>query len=823
MTASFDQDAPLEGEDGWSAEGDARRPLQPANPSDLERHPPVGAACRATRNRLRDYVDGDLPPALVRSIDEHVHGCRSCSLALARAEHEVLLFRDALEPDGRRAQIERPRLVRSIVARAAAELAIDEDRRVRRRARRTLRPAGVAAFAVVGLAVIFGVIEAVRSLSGPERVDSGITVAFAESASLRSPSGGTEPLDVGELLTIGEAGVTFETGPRGSLGWRSRHNQGRLDEFELAGDGEVRIATDRSTRLIRGELEVQSSGPLEIGLGPDAVGGGAFGVVRAPASTDNTVLSLASEPVVSVGDRSGHVGLPRLRIEVLRASVPIRFQAGEESVEVAEGQVASVSPGRDLRVEPGLNAAAVLASIDASRNRVPEGPRGDAGPQLRILDARGEPLPDATVHVRSMGRATMATTDAAGAITLPKRDRLLIDVLPPDGSAASSFVPRFVRGVDTIWSMPLERTWNGRVAGVDGRALGRAALIPMLVDELFGRIHPLQELAVQSDAEGRFDLRRLPVKLLPYQRLVVQVSPRTGPAFVVEAPSDVSRSGIAQPTTRMLALGGLSTAGFVELIEELPGLSLRSAVIWHRRRPDRFGRVDLETWGRGRVWLVQNGRLVGFVSNPEDPSMLVPGSVSAGSDELLRQLGGVTRPYRSGSSIAIAEGRRHAQLHRTDAADRRQVVVAVDSARVSLEETTIYLELADGRIEVVGRAPGFESFVAEPSERPYRLIGVGAGGSVGVKEIAGNAYADYSLEVPEPGRVVWPEERRVPSSIELVGIRGMTERLSFVVSPRPDSSRFGSVPPGRYEIRVEGERLGEVVIEAGADARPAFD
>ena len=45
---------------------------------------------------LRDYADQDLPPGERSAVDEHLHRCRDCSLALSRAELEVLRLRTAL-------------------------------------------------------------------------------------------------------------------------------------------------------------------------------------------------------------------------------------------------------------------------------------------------------------------------------------------------------------------------------------------------------------------------------------------------------------------------------------------------------------------------------------------------------------------------------------------------------------------------------------------------------------------------------------------------------------------------------------------------------
>lgn len=72
--------------------------FQGADAVELERYPPKDGRCAAVRHMLRDYADGDLTTGMRASVDRHLEGCRDCSLALARTEHETLKLRDALQP-----------------------------------------------------------------------------------------------------------------------------------------------------------------------------------------------------------------------------------------------------------------------------------------------------------------------------------------------------------------------------------------------------------------------------------------------------------------------------------------------------------------------------------------------------------------------------------------------------------------------------------------------------------------------------------------------------------------------------------------------------
>ena len=70
--------------------------VQGASEADLRLYPPRTDACARVRELLRDRADGDLTPLDQRHVDEHVHECRACSLALGRAELEVLRITRAL-------------------------------------------------------------------------------------------------------------------------------------------------------------------------------------------------------------------------------------------------------------------------------------------------------------------------------------------------------------------------------------------------------------------------------------------------------------------------------------------------------------------------------------------------------------------------------------------------------------------------------------------------------------------------------------------------------------------------------------------------------
>ncbi|MCB9887424.1 MAG: zf-HC2 domain-containing protein [Planctomycetes bacterium] len=86
-------DRPWPGGEGGALE---RVLHQPPNPRDLELFPPASTRCATIRGLLRDAADGDLQRIEHELVMEHVQGCRSCAVALSRAEHEVWLLRKSL-------------------------------------------------------------------------------------------------------------------------------------------------------------------------------------------------------------------------------------------------------------------------------------------------------------------------------------------------------------------------------------------------------------------------------------------------------------------------------------------------------------------------------------------------------------------------------------------------------------------------------------------------------------------------------------------------------------------------------------------------------
>ncbi len=113
MSAASGGDGLDRGRSGRDGGSDGQ--LQPGDPRDLRRYPPASDACLEIRARLRDFLDGELPSRQAASLERHVHECRSCALALSRAELEVLRLRKSFEEERRQLEELPPGLTASIL------------------------------------------------------------------------------------------------------------------------------------------------------------------------------------------------------------------------------------------------------------------------------------------------------------------------------------------------------------------------------------------------------------------------------------------------------------------------------------------------------------------------------------------------------------------------------------------------------------------------------------------------------------------------------------------------------------------------------------
>jgi hypothetical protein len=387
--------------------------FQPADAVDLERFPPRGEVCRSVRHALRDYCDDELEAGLRQQIDEHVHLCRDCALAMSRMELEVLRLRQAFDVERREAFDLPADLLAGVMRRLGDELLGDEllgdellgegardgdppgatradpqlppqfTRRVMDRVRREwprrrrlggmfeaarslAGPRKARGLAVLAVVLAFTVALAVGSWAGQERAETvRFEVVAAADAILDRGEGRAEPARVGRSLHPGEvlradglqAVELLRIDPRGAdpAGPRSAVRDVRA---VLDPGSACRARPDGGIDLLAGSILIESAGGGALASG--GASSGARGAARESGDGRERAFSLtlpdglevrfgAGTALVSVESVIAHD-----RALAPRASFRTRVEVASGQVEVLRGRAAPVPvpAGRVARFEP---------------------------------------------------------------------------------------------------------------------------------------------------------------------------------------------------------------------------------------------------------------------------------------------------------------------------------------------------------------------------------------------------------------------------------------------------------------------------------------
>lgn len=456
---------------------------QPVSQTDVTRFPPGKPGCAKVRGMLRDYVDADLEAGEVRSVDEHVHLCRDCGLALARAELEVMRIRDAFAQERALAAEVPGTLGARVRARAGeadasqdpsasgpsknftqqvmqrldggwragqdAEEAAGPGRRFGSRAALAL----VAAVVVAGVALLFGLFGNGSQAQPVARVlvaDGVVTTPSAEGSEGARESSGSASGEVGaEREPIAPvalaAGAELHSGAwidvRAGDGadwpglelefvedvpWKPGVEPGRV-----ALDGAGRLRVDQGAlHLERGSFRISLGAALRVGGLADAVA--AFdpdGEYDVAIVTQRRIDSeLSREPLVSV------------RLEVLAGGVTLAragaLGGGLREHRIEAGQVARFGHWLPLEIEAGASAALLRAAFDPRAVALATGASGSGNsgagrtgngalrePTLRgrvVDDLTGLGVGGALVKLDVGDETWMATTQADGTYELPR-------------------------------------------------------------------------------------------------------------------------------------------------------------------------------------------------------------------------------------------------------------------------------------------------------------------------------------------------------------------------------------------------------------------
>lgn len=637
-----------------------REPLhQPPSPESLRQWPPRTPTCAQVRGLLRDCADGDLEPHAQRLVEEHVHRCRECGIALSQAEHEVLRLRRAYavgEPWQELCTEPRPGFARRVVER----LILDETSLT---SRDRLMVAGLS-LARDGA----GVEDAGGQLLGAG--PSGLATQAGAASSMVRPWRWAAVLYAaamcGVLLAVGIAYELFMADARpvaqarlvitaaadtfgddGSrllrgdgLGnaqslWVGKGGAARADwhdasakrqpaaTLELTNRGEVRVENG-STVLVQGSMLVESRRPLAI-----------------PIADGSRIDIGVGEYLISVddlrGDRSSNLlaaapGDLRVSVEVRRGdgAQVVRPTLGATLIDV--GQLGVYRGGSAVDVVPAGSGLGEYLAGGARRREPVETPQPIQALLSGVVTDRagvGVGGADVLVSFGSEGQTRMLATGTASAGSFFVETGVV-------GSAQSCSAPFAIvqalapaHRVDLAFSIPdvqrlIHRDGHARLAepvvldaavpvsgGVfdeDGGALAGVRVVPCVVDEVFACTLVWAAGQVQTGVLGDFAVRRLPGVLPRHQRLALLLFHEDYESALVALPdhgtAQLGGGGlrvVLRPlrTVRLTALPANNSLTVFEDFESLPpGLA---AV----RRPvatDPQGEAVLRV-GRGRLWL----------------------------------------------------------------------------------------------------------------------------------------------------------------------------------------------------------------------------
>ncbi|MEO0480838.1 MAG: hypothetical protein AAF196_15305 [Planctomycetota bacterium] len=828
---------------------------QPPNRRDLEKHPPAGPDCGLIRGLLRDFVDHDLDDRLRSRVEEHVHACRSCSLALARAEHEALLLSDAFADERTRAGQARPRLVTQIVDAVRREEIVESDHRRERRARRNLRPAGVAASVVAVVGISFAL--ALGGQWWSQRFEEPAvfrveTAAFAERlefaendlTSVRRvvPLRADDQLSIGSQVQTGEGGElslsvwSNESGARpqgrsvgpagtgsaaaGSAGNGSLGNGLGADGFRVnlgadsrlvIGDAPadpLRVRSEseverRPWQLSAGEFHISSrggqAGSIAIELGPN----GRAGELQFGGGVE-AWLSLESvrrpDRLPTVGGSGEEI---RARVELLSSDGTAILRRGAESQPLVVGRTVEWVGRGELD-----ETLASTEELLESSARLPEGVavlepevRVETSAELQVVGAAGEAVVGVRVEIVTSEGFQRLETDSEGRVALPSGERGLVGITAPSGGDYASQLAE-LRSLPARGSMTLqlaaEQGIRGRVLESDGQAMSEAIVVPMVVDELFERVERWGDHLVVTDPQGNFELRGLPAELGPYQVLAVEIVPMDAGArkrpFLARIERQAERQTIQRFASEVRRFPDFDPGEQVLLVETIPGLSSRTIVVEHEAVAGVDGSFEVEVCASGSLRIVS----------------------SAGPIE-----GDKPRVGRVLTRLGMRSGSRFESLVASANVEDLQPVYLNTPASL-VGRGVVLLERADGRLQTLGATDFAGLRVARPDDLPFSLTAVFDDGSI-ARRLFEDETGELELEIQRVGEVLLPKMPDLGDGSQWLRFRSLDEdQASLEVVVPFTAGAAVSVPEGRYQVSGAGQSPTELEVKPGVRVELEF-
>lgn len=836
---------------------------QPPNPEDLRRFPPGGATCARVRGLMRDFVDGELEAEAATAVEEHVHDCRTCNLALARAEHELLIVTSAF-----------PRLETAVppgFASAVTARLMQEDRDLadecpdeslgghassRSGARRSAagRVAAAARFLVsmpgslmLSVMLLAGLVL-VQSFAGagddayPERVARLVITGAVDTHGLfgdrrlRLSSG--DGVGDDQLVWVGAGGAA-------QADWHD-NSEGRQPaaRFQLGGNAVVRLH-DGEPVLVNGKLQVEARRPFSF-----AVADGS----RLELGEGEYLLSAES----SSGDRwDPSAGAPsdlQVGVEVLHGDGARILRENAPSIFVGAGSIGLYSGGEvfvKTTTPPEGNA----------RGEVPVPPASGPGTFRGVVwERNGLPAigADVLISYRSAGlvHSTSRTVNASGIFTFDtgvpgapphcESPFAVLQVVPPMHRQELGLVPpdayrlgrngRHVHLHDSV-VVDTSQVFTGQVVDDAGEPVLGVRMIPLVVDELFGCVLPWPEGQVATTDTGVFSISRLPARLPPHQHLaVVLMHPALAPTVVTVPRRGSSVANefwgrIESPRLRSVRLHSMPIEATVQVWQDIEGLPAGSAARLYTAQTDEFGIVEsLMVAERGRLYMrrvdspqqtLRELRLDG----PNGPPSYYP---ALGASQQFRDVF-ETSQVLPGTSLALAGTFRHQHIHTTNPAQARLEIYMTEALTGGNVPAAQVFALQPGgpRGRARTRFLGFTSMGGSLSydihSHDLGILAIAPNGATAEVELGDLLGQQGWIHVDSPGRVLIDSTLRPPvgAAQRVVSVR--FEPVTAMSGLKPVMRRFasdstswevGELPPGDYRATI-GDQTFLVTVVAG--------
>jgi hypothetical protein len=791
-----------------------REPLhQPPDPEQLRARPPRSPACAAVRGLLRDSADGDLSPDEQGRVDEHVHTCRECSIALGQAEHEVLRLRRAFAAPASFAEASSFAVPPGFAARVVDRLVLDET---------SLLPRDAVLPRDLGGRSGWAAGEAAAQHFGEGRNSGADTVAprrrwrlvaaiYAASmlAVLLALGAGYElfvaearPVAQARLVITAAADTYSDDGSRLTRGdglgdtqslWVGAGGAARAEwhdasakrqpaaTLELTNRGEVRVQ-DGATVLVQGSLLVDSRRSISIPVADGSridLGVGEYLIAVDDLRSDRSRNLLAAAP----DDL-------RVSVEVRRGDGAQVVRPGLRSALVDHGQIGVYRGSSMVDVVPAAAGGGEYLAGGARRLEPVE--TVDLRQSLLsgvVVDRAGSAVAGADVLVsfgaQNLQRMLATGTAAAGSFFVEtglvgsaaacSAPFAIVQALAPANRPDLGFgvpdVQRLVyrdghaRLADPVVlgsAIPVV----GAVVDEDSGPVGGVRIVPCVVDEIFASVLVWSAGQVQSGTAGEFVVRRLPSELPRYQHLALLLWHEQFEPLLVYVPergsSALSAEGlraVLRPL-RPVRLVGLPANSALTVLEDVACLPTGTAAVRRPVATDVAGEAWLSVGG-GRLWLRN--------SSPTQPMLR----------ELLREGTGPTAPFRPqggsprlfdvvfqglqpllGTELLAASANRFQRFRAAVQSATSGILLSVqDSASgrpaAGAQVFAVRSGVARGLVQprFLGFLPAAGAMLLDSEPGEFGVVVLGADGSVAASEIAASGEA-VDLQLVASGRIL---------------------------------------------------------------------